>query len=235
MMYQPDKIFVTGTDTGVGKTVLSLLLMKYFFAKGKHPFYLKPFQTGCLDISDTDSDAAFIYRNTAQLAHKDPSPSVSFIYKEPKAPHFAALNEGRPISLSQIETVIQHTESLLAEHSPVIIEGAGGLYVPLREDFVMIDLIKRMSAVPVIAARPSLGTINHTLLTIDALRSKDITPAGVVMLCKEMDDVNEKSIRENIQMIESLSGIKVAGVIKHIDTFSAVNEDCFKILDVLFT
>ena len=71
----PD-LFITGTDTGAGKTVLSLLLMQYLYSKGADPFYLKPFQTGCKNAYDTDSDARFIYSHVSQLKGKDPAGSV---------------------------------------------------------------------------------------------------------------------------------------------------------------
>ena len=81
----PD-ICVVGTDTGVGKTVVSLLLMQWLYAEGYSPFYLKPFQTGCADPSDGRSDAAFVYRHTAALESKDPAPSVIYCRPTPTAP-----------------------------------------------------------------------------------------------------------------------------------------------------
>src|SRR4030042_3873426 len=92
-----DNIFVAGTDTGVGKTVLSLLLMQFFSARGDRPFYLKPLQTGCKDPLDRDSDAAFVYRHVASLKGKDPAESAIYCFRNPKAPYFAARDEGRVI------------------------------------------------------------------------------------------------------------------------------------------
>ena len=75
---------------GSGKTVLALLMMQFFFAKGYSPFYLKPVQTGCKDANDTDSDASFIYRHVEPLMDKEPAESVIYCFKNPKAPLYAA-------------------------------------------------------------------------------------------------------------------------------------------------
>ena len=105
-MNVPD-LFIVGTDTGVGKTVTSLLLMQYFYGLGKTPFYLKPFQTGCKDPYDKESDARFIYKNVRELQKKDPSDSVIYCFDKPKAPFFAARNR---VSASSILPLIIRPE-----------------------------------------------------------------------------------------------------------------------------
>ena len=97
-----ENIFVVGTDTGIGKTVLSLLLMQFFYARGYTPFYLKPAQTGCVDPYDIDSDARFIYQHVKPLNRKDPADSVVYCFKNPKAPYFAARDEGEEIDFKVI-------------------------------------------------------------------------------------------------------------------------------------
>jgi dethiobiotin synthetase len=176
---QTDKIFVVGTDTGVGKTVLSLLLMQFFYANGCNPFYLKPIQTGCREPYDKHSDTRFIYKYVKQLTKKDPADSIVYCFREPKAPYFASRNEGEHIVVMAIKDFIKKKNAI---YSPVIIEAAGGLLVPVNEETLMIDLIKITGATPLIAARAGLGTINHTLLTIEALYKRHIKPLGVVVL-----------------------------------------------------
>jgi len=123
-----DILFVVGTDTGVGKTVLSLLLIQFFYARGYTPFYLKPVQTGCEDPYDTDSDAGFIYRHVKPLRNRAPADSIIYCFRNPKAPIFAARDEKRTIDLSLIERAV--TEKAVM-HAPLVIEGAGGVLVPV--------------------------------------------------------------------------------------------------------
>ena len=218
-------IFVVGTDTGVGKTVLSLLLMQFLFAKGCTPFYLKPVQTGCRDPYDTDSDAAFIYRHVKPLQEKDPADSIIYCFKNPKAPFFAARDEIKTIDLSVIKRVV---EEKAAMHTPLILEGAGGLLVPVAEKTCVADLILLTNARPIIAARTGLGTINHTLLTIEALRARGISPLGVVFIDAEKNKTSPEMIEENRSAIEDASGVKIAGVIGRIDDFSNPPPDCYE-------
>jgi len=93
------RLFVTGTDTGAGKTVLSLLMMRFFYEMGETPFYIKLIQTGCRDARDVESDARFIYENVPALRGKDPAASVPYCFKNPKAPWFASRDEGKSINL----------------------------------------------------------------------------------------------------------------------------------------
>lgn len=222
---QIDKIFVVGTDTGVGKTVLSLLLMQFFYANGCIPFYIKPIQTGCSDPYDKDSDAMFIYKHVKQLTKKDPSDSIVYCFREPKAPYFASRNEGKTIELKAIQNALDKKSRI---YSPVIIEAAGGLLVPVNEETLMIDLIKITGAKPIIAARAGLGTINHTLLTIEALHKRDIQPTGIVFINAGKKPAPQDMISENIEAVESYSSIKVAGVISRIKDFSNPEKECYQ-------
>ncbi|MBU4186202.1 MAG: dethiobiotin synthase [Proteobacteria bacterium] len=213
---QTDKIFVVGTDTGVGKTVLSLLLMQFFYTNGHMPFYLKPVQTGCIDPYDKDSDARFIYKHVKQLTKKDPADSVVYCFREPKAPYFASRNEGEHIDVTLIKDTLDKKSRI---YSPVIMEAAGGLLVPVNENTLIIDLVKITDATPIIAARAGLGTVNHTLLTIEALHKRNIQPVGIVFIDAGEKPIPQDMISENIEAVESYSGIKVAGIIGKIDNF----------------
>ena len=226
MTDQTKNLYVVGTDTGAGKTVLSLLLMQYFYRQGHFPFYLKPVQTGCQGPYDADSDARFIYQNIEDLKERDPRDSIVYCFKNPKAPYFAASNEGRDVDIKVIQDAVER-KSL--SYRPVIIEAAGGLFVPVTEDILVIDTINMFKARPVIAARAGLGTINHTLLTIEALRSRDIAPAGVVFLEVGEDETSQELVDENIEAVERFSGITVAGVIRKITDFTNPPEKYYRI------
>ena len=226
------KICVVGTGTDVGKSVLSLLLMQYFTKRGMNPFYLKPFQTGCESPDDPVCDARFIYDHLPAFREKDPADSIVHCFREPKAPWFAARNEGKTADL---ETAIRAIDEKAATSSPLIIEGAGGILVPINDRETMVDLLVRSGGTPVVAAAAGLGTINHTLLTLEVLRSRGIKPAGVILMNGMGEAVPEAMIAENSEAIEAGSGIPVCGVIGRIKDFSAPDKDTFEIFDKLFS
>lgn len=156
-------VFVTGTDTGVGKTLVSAILAKAWQAD-----YWKPLQTG---VADEPGDTPSVM----QLADLAPSrvhaPAV--VLQAPLSPWAAAPLEGVRID----------TDALVCPltTAPLIVEGAGGLMVPINDEVMMIDLIARLGLPVVLVARSSLGTINHTLLSLQALKAAGIAVAGVVM------------------------------------------------------
>ena len=160
---QVDDFFVIGTDTGVGKSVVSLLLMRHFYDQGLRPFYLKPFQTGCVNPYDADSDARFVYSHVDALRGGDPAESVVYCFPEPKAPFFAARSAQQYIDISLPQAVFSEKR---LEYAPVVLEAAGGLMVPITETDLMIDIVAATDARPVLVARAGLGTINHTLLSL---------------------------------------------------------------------
>jgi len=227
-----DNLFVVGTDTGVGKTVLSLALLQYLYARNHKPCYLKPAQTGCRDPYDTDSDAQFVYRYVGELMGKDCADAVIYCFKEPKAPYFAARDEGKSIDP---EFLLREITRRGEGCSPLVIEAAGGLMVPLTEQMMMIDLVAKTGAKPVIAARAGLGTINHTLLTIEVLKKRGIEPLGVVILDAEKQQTDARMIEENKAFIEEASGVMVAGVIPRIKNFLQPLVYLFPIFDRLFS
>ncbi|MCX5831331.1 MAG: dethiobiotin synthase [Deltaproteobacteria bacterium] len=221
-------IYIVGTDTGVGKTVLSLLLMQFFEARSYRPFYLKPLQTGCQDAYDQDSDAAFVYRHVTSLINQDPADSVIYCFRNPKAPFFAARDEGQEIDLRRIDEIVAGKRH---RHNPLILEAAGGLLVPVTEETLMVDIIKTSGARVLLAARAGLGTINHTLLSVEALRARDVEPAGIVFL--DAVGTREDMIAENMEAVQRYSGIAVAGVIGKVHDFNHPSEECFSILKFL--
>ena len=167
--------FVTGTDTNVGKTVLSALLVAAL-----NGTYWKPIQTGSREGTDRQQVMRW-----ADIAEWRAIPE-RYCFEPPVSPHLAAELAGVRIDLGEI-----HRPNPAAP--PLIIEGAGGVMVPINERETMVDLMRRMGAPVVIAARTALGTINHTVLTVQALRSAEIGMNGVVMIGEENAD-NERAI-----------------------------------------
>ncbi|HQN17685.1 MAG TPA: dethiobiotin synthase [Syntrophobacteraceae bacterium] len=227
-----DRFFVTGTDTGVGKTVLSLLLMQFLHARGLEARYVKLIQTGCRTPDDLDSDARFIHEHVSALKGKDPGSSVVTCFQNPKAPWFAARDEGREIDIQAVREFVQERST---PGLPLILEGAGGLFVPITENLLTIDLIPLLEARPILTARTGLGTINHTLLSLEALKARDIEPFGIVLIDGGEVATPKEMIRENIEAVERFSGIRVAGVIDKIEDLSRPPGECFQPLLKMFS
>lgn len=160
-MGNPNRFFISGIGTDVGKTIASAI-----FVEALQADYWKPIQAGDLDNTDTMKVSSLI------------SNSVSVIYPEtfrlsqPMSPHAAADLDKIKIKLQDI--VLPKTLNTL------IIEGAGGLMVPLGDDCLVIDLIKKLNAEVILVSKNYLGSINHTLLSVDALKSRNIPIAGIV-------------------------------------------------------
>jgi len=159
------RYFVTGTDTGVGKTVLSALLCAALDAS-----YWKPIQTG----TEADLDS----RTVELLAELSAGRVLPEAYQFASAisPHLAARQAGVRIDLAKINL------PAIAENAPVIVEGAGGVLVPINETELMVDVMRQLSLPVLLAARSSLGTINHTTLSLAALRNVGVAVAGVVTI-----------------------------------------------------
>jgi dethiobiotin synthase len=156
-------VFVTGTDTGIGKTVASACLVRAWGAG-----YWKPVQTGIVTGDDDTATVAML----AGLAADRTVPSA-YALQAPLSPHAAAELESVVIRLDAI--------ALPTRPRPLVVEGAGGVFVPLNERDLMIDLMARLALPVVLVARSTLGTINHTLLSLAALRARALPVAGVIL------------------------------------------------------
>jgi dethiobiotin synthetase len=227
-----DDIIVVGTDTGVGKTVVSLLLMQLLFAKGYSPFYFKPFQTGCRSPLDADSDARFVYSYTFSLNQSNPSESMLYCLPAPRAPYFAASDFGQSIDPKRVIEIIQQKRRT---HSPIIVEAAGGLLVPLTEQTLLADFIEPSGCSPLLVARSGLGTINHTLLSIEALHRRGLSPMGIVFVDGASPKADPELVAENIAAVEMYTDCSVSGVISRIANFNSPSPTLYQPLEkILF-
>ncbi len=179
-------LFITGTDTNVGKTVLCATL-----CAGLGYSYWKPVQTGTVESSDRDAVIRY-----AGIPESQTAPEI-YRFEPPVSPHLAARRAGIRIEIDRFRRP--------AMDAPLVIEGAGGILVPLNEDHLMLDLMRRLGAPVVLAARTTLGTINHTLLSVHALRHAGIALKGVVMIGDPDED--------NRRAIEHYGDVRVAGEI----------------------
>lgn len=158
-------IFITGIGTDVGKTICSAILVA-----GLRANYWKPVQTGA--VSDTETIKALVSNSVPP-----PLPGV-YALREPLSPHAAAELEGVRIDLTKIVRFPPFLEQ--STNIPLIVEGAGGLLVPLNEKDLMVDLIAALGAQVIIVSRNYLGSINHSLLTIAALQQRSIPMVGIL-------------------------------------------------------
>ncbi|RAX46142.1 dethiobiotin synthase [Arthrobacter sp. AQ5-06] len=171
-MNLPDVILITGTDTGVGKTITTAALAAALHETGRSVAVYKPCQSGA---AAGDSDTAEIVRLAGNVTAE-----TGVVLQEPLAPVAAASIDGTP--LPRVAAHAGRVRELAASHDHVLVEGAGGLLVELDSDgCTMADLGSFLAAAFVLVARPDLGTLNHTALTLEALQTRDLQVLGVVL------------------------------------------------------
>jgi len=204
--------FVTGTDTGVGKTLASASLAAFFSLKmGLSVGVMKPFETG-LPVDRTElfpCDAKALKDASGSADDLTVINPVTFV--QPLAPEAAAELDGKTIDLAVVDRAY---EKIAGAHDISLIEGAGGILVPIMEGFFFIDLIARWVLPTVVVGRLGLGTINHTLLTCRALRDRGIRVIGVVLNDTEGSD--DTAARTNPDMLRKYLDVPLLGVIPHL-------------------
>lgn len=185
-------LFVTGTDTGVGKTVVSAALLGRL-RRDRPVRYWKPIQTGV----EHDDDTELVRRLSGCTPREVLNAGIRL--PRPVSPHIAAAAVNATIDLDDLVTLAsaQPAEELW------LVEGAGGALVPINDHELMIDLMARLGFPALVVARSTLGTINHTLMTLEALRARALAIAGVVMV----GDPN----RANRESIERYGHVPVLG------------------------
>jgi dethiobiotin synthetase len=189
-------LFVTGTDTGVGKTVLTASIVAALRARDVPVRVLKPVITGLDEPADPDWPAD--HELLARAAGCSPAEVSRVRYGPPVSPHLAAQLVGVPLDVARIA-------GAAAGPGPVIVEGVGGLLVPLVERYDVRQLARELGLPLVIAARPGLGTINHALLTVEAARAAGLRVAAVVLTPWPVwPGIVERSNRETIARLGSV-------------------------------
>jgi dethiobiotin synthetase len=169
-------LFVTGTDTGVGKTVVSAAIVAGLVSRGFAVRPLKPLITGLDEPPDPIWPPD--HEQLARVARLDADEVALLRYGPAVSPHLAAELAGEPVRAGELERAIR---GAVGDGEVAVVEGAGGLLVPIAPAYDMRELAAALELPLVVVARPGLGTINHTLLTIEAARSRGLTVAGVVL------------------------------------------------------
>ncbi len=204
-------IFVTGTDTGVGKTVVAAGIAAALRIRNYSVGVMKPVHTGCRIYKGQLRPDDSIFLTRAALSDDPEELITPFKFREPAAPYVAAKEHNMVIDIDKIADCFSE---LCRRHDYVIVEGIGGILVPVTRDFYVADLIKRLNIPVVLVTRPDLGSINHTLLSIHCLKTKEISIHGIVISNgrKGRGNFAEKTFQKSI---EALSDIPVIGTLPY--------------------
>ena len=208
--------FVTGTDTGVGKTVIAGALIKAFEMQGLKPCGMKPIETGCTveGKSLVPSDGLFL----KSMAHMDEPVSLvtPCCLKNPLAPMVAADMEGVKIDIVKIR---KSFDKLLRKYDSIIVEGIGGLLTPIKKNYFALDLAKEFRLPLIVVARPDLGTINHTLLTVKHAEREGLKVAGIVINFTYQPESNLAE-ETNPQTLKQLNPAPLIGIFPYLDSMT---------------
>ncbi|WP_017727659.1 dethiobiotin synthase [Halalkalibacterium ligniniphilum] len=206
----PKGLFITGTDTEVGKTIVAASLAAYFQNQGCDIGVFKPMMSG-LKREDPNSDASLLKKMSKDSSSlKEINP---FQFDEPLAPYIAAKRQGISISMEEVE---QAWKEINHKHEFFLVEGAGGFMAPMGASYYTGHVAKMIDFPLVIVARPGLGTVNHTLLTIEAARNMGLTVNGVIIngLHEEKKSIAEET---NPRLIEEFGHVPVLGTLPWMD------------------
>lgn len=206
-------VFITGTDTGVGKTVVTAALAAALAKHGYAVGVMKPIETGVSSSTDAGSDAA---RLRAAASSSDALDEIRpYAFYQPLAPLDAARLERRTVALSTIMRVF-HT--LRSRHEVLLVEGVGGVHVPIMSRLDVLDLINRMKLPTIVMGRASLGGINHALLTLAALRQRKISVLALVLnrSIPARTAAARAQERSTVRLLRQRAGVPVIGPLPHL-------------------
>ncbi len=197
-------LFITGTDTGVGKTHVTAALLRELRRQGVAAAAFKPIACGPGGRNDARQFACL-------MDNEIPLDIINPVYlRHPLAPSVAARLEHRRIDFGRIHSAFRLLSSMF---SPVFVEGAGGLLVPISRNYFVADLIRELKLPVIIVSRLSLGTINHTLLTVRQAQAAGLNIAGIIL----NDTLGRRGLAErtNIAVVPELCGVPLLGVVPH--------------------
>ena len=213
-----NKYIFLGTDTSVGKTLVMAGVARRLYTAGSKVALFKPVQSG--GVRDSNGNILYTDADVLSLAI-DNSLSAEVIapwrFERDVAPFILLEEEKQNISL---DSVLEHFYRLAIGSEVVLVEGAGGVAIPLFGTTNAVDLLKILDLTPVIVGRLGLGTINHTLLTIEYLRARGVEPFGVVLTETNVGGVQDPLMRKNPDIIKRLGNIQILGIIPYQGDFS---------------
>jgi len=202
--------FITGTDTGVGKTWASVALMRYFQNKGKSAIGMKPVAAGCewLDGQLKNEDALLMQQHASvDLDYNEINP---FAYEEAVSPHLAA-DDRHPV---QLDGIVQAFNQIKNKSDVIVVEGAGGWFAPLNHEQDIADLAVALKIPVILVVAIRLGCINHARLTFQAVQAANVECAGWIAMCVDPDMQKQA---ENIATIKNKLTIPLLGALPYMD------------------
>jgi dethiobiotin synthetase len=197
--------FITGTDTNVGKTYVTKLIIESLRAEGKFAVGFKPISCGDRD------DATILAAASGNLPLDEVNP---LHFSSAVAPHVAALLENKTINPAEL---IASYQTISEKYDPVIVEGAGGWEVPITENYFVSDLAKDLNLPVILVAANRLGALNHILLTLAAIEAKGLKCAGIIL--NQLEDEMDTPMITNKGIIESLTTVPLLDHIIHNQDF----------------
>ena len=204
-------LFITGTDTDVGKTYVTAGLATLLHNRGKNVGVMKPFAAGTMpssQLSDTDILIRASHCN-------DPQNLINPQFFPQRASPYTAAKESH--IQPDIDLVMSAFNHLCIRHDIVLVEGIGGIMTPITKDYFVCDMIKQMNIHTIIVTRNKIGSINHTLLTINACKDRDIQICGIVINAIDPDGYDSDSLATDLQDLTSLSVLGTIPVIPNLD------------------
>jgi dethiobiotin synthetase len=202
MPFKSQSIFISGTDTGVGKSLVAAGLARLWLNQGYSVGVLKPVASGGFPSEDGK-----LLQKAAKLPDSAYPSIVPVHYRQPLAPYVAAWKEGT-VSLSKIEKAYQEAK---LKYDRLVVEGIGGVLVPITQNFSAIDWLVRWKLPTLVVARAGLGTINHTLLTLEALAKREVKVLGILVNGYTGKGVAEQT---NVKALKKLLKVPVFGPLK---------------------
>ncbi|MBU0681436.1 MAG: dethiobiotin synthase [Proteobacteria bacterium] len=193
----PAKIMITGTDTSVGKTFVTALLLDYLKNKGVDVGYLKLVSCG----GERSEDCLYCEEKSGVQGE------VVYHFNLAASPHLAARQQGERVDPALLSATIAQKNC----YDVLVVEGAGGLCVPLNDETLLIDFMQAHPLPTILVARSGLGTLNHTLLSVEALRVRNIPLLGIIFSDEKNYDQEDILVLDNMATIARLTGLPVLG------------------------
>lgn len=222
--------FITGTDTGVGKTVVAAAVIKAIHALGISACGMKPVETGCSRVGSNLYPPDGMFLKKVAGMDENINQITPYCFETPVAPSLASEMESNAI---HIGTIVEKFEDLLKRYHTVVVEGTGGILVPIRKDYFVVDLMNELGLPVIVVARPGLGTLNHTLLTVNYALKEGVNVAGVVVNFTRRP---EGTVAENTNplLLQQLSPVPVVGVFPYLDNLEneTIEKAAMKYLDL---
>lgn len=205
---RPRGVFITATDTGVGKTLVASALVTCLAQRGIDVGVMKPIETGVLRTTRAYSDGV---RLKTAAGSRDLMTELSpYVFRLPVAPLSAGRAEGTNVRIS---TIMQVFRTLHQKHEFMVVEGVGGVFVPITQSLNILDLIYQMKLSTIVVGQSGLGGINHAMLTLDALRHRKIPILAVVLnQCRSVHTkIGRVQERSTVSLLQRLAGVPVVG------------------------